>query len=224
MVTSVSPTCKTRARFTCLAESVWGRAFVVCVLPFFLFACASSTPGTTADQAAAPSTFGNFLVVGVAGNYNSRAQFERTVAAALRREGASATTYYSAVGGNKPVSAEDVRGLIAAGGFDAVMITRILDTDTRVKVNKDRTETEATPIGGRLVNFFRFNYTDTTKPASLDLKTRITFVTEVYSAATEEVVWSMESTSRRQPHVGLLIDDTADAVMRGLLRTDLIRG
>ena len=181
-------------------------------------AATSSHSGPDMDE----TSFSNFLVVAVAGNYNSRAQFERATVSGLRQQGASASTYYSTVGGNKPITPDDLRTAARSGNFDAVLVTRVLDAQTDLKVNEDREEIDATPIGGKLVNLFRYNYNDYKNPGSVDLKTSVTLATELYSVTTEEIVWSMEQTSKGETNLGLLIDETAATVVDRLDRDDLI--
>jgi hypothetical protein len=193
------------------------------LIPIAIFASGCAATSTTgADPDLTNGSYSNFLVIGVAGDYNSRAQFERATVSELRRKAASASTYHSVVGGNKPITPEEVRAAVQSGNFDAVLVTRVLDTQTDLKVNKDREEIDATPIGGRLVNLFRYNYNDYKNPGSIDLKTTVTLASELYSAATEEIVWSMEQTSKGETNLGLLIDETATTVVSRLDRDDLI--
>ena len=63
--------------------------------------------------------FGNVLVIAVAGDYNIRSHFERVIVSQIRQTGASASAWYSVIGGNKPVTKEDVIAAIDDGGFDA---------------------------------------------------------------------------------------------------------
>jgi hypothetical protein len=181
-------------------------------------AATSSHSGPDMDE----TSFSNFLVVAVAGNYNSRAQFERATVSGLRQQGASASTYHSLVSGDNPITPDEVRAAVKSGAFDAVLVTRVLDTQTDLTVNKDREETDATPIGGRLVNLFRYDYTDYENPGTIDLKTSVTLATELYNVTTEEIVWSMEQTSKGETNLGLLIDETAATVVDRLDRDDLI--
>lgn len=187
---------------------------------FITSGCA--TTGADSGPQIDDASFSNFLVVAVAGNYNSRAQFERATVSGLRQQGASASTYYSTVGGNKPITPDNLRSAVRSGDFDAVLVTRVLDTQTDLKVSKDREETDATPIGGKLVNLFRYNYNDYKNPGSVDLKASVTLATELYSVATEDIVWSMEQTSKGETNLGLLIDETAATVVDRMDRDDLI--
>lgn len=195
--------------------------FSLIAIAIFASGCAA-TSATVADLGLNDTSYSNFLVIGVAGNYNSRAQFERVTVSALKSKGASASTYYSVVGGNKAITAEDIRTAVQSGNFDAVLVTRVLDTQSDLKVNKDREEIDATPIGGRLVNLFRYDYTDYKNPGSIDLKTSVTLASELYSAATEEIVWSMEQTSKGETNLGLLVDETAATLITRMERDDLI--
>jgi len=190
------------------------------LVTFLTSGCAAT--GADSGPQMDDASFSNFLVVAVAGNYNSRAQFERATVSGLRQQGASASTYYSTVGGNKPVTSDDLRSAARSGDFDAVLVTRVLDTQTDLKVTEDREEIDAAPIGGKLVNLFRYEYSDYKNPGSVDLKASVTLATELYNTATEEIVWSMEQTSKGETNLGLLIDETAATVVDRLDREDLI--
>ena len=122
------------------------RRYVVVVATLLIGACAGSAQTTQpgAVDSGAASSFGKFLVIGISGDYDSRAQFERMTVSELRRKDAEANTYYSIVGGNKPVSGEDVVAAIEAEGFDAVLVVRALDADVNMKVKKSRTEINRT--------------------------------------------------------------------------------
>ncbi len=79
-------------------------------------------------------SFRNFLVVGISDNYDNRAHYERTVVSLLRSRGASATAYYQAIGGNKPINREAVRDVLEGSSYDAVLVTRVLDQSSELEV------------------------------------------------------------------------------------------
>lgn len=196
---------------------------IPCIATLLLSGCAATSASDSSTAAPkTKSSYTNFLVIGVAGDYNSRAQFERTVVSQLRQHGASATTYYSIVGGNKPVAADDVRAAVASGNFDAILVTRVVSKETELEVQKSRTATVATPIGDRFVNLFRFDYTDYSDPGSVDLKTSATFASDLYDAENEEIVWSTEFAKKGETNVGALIDETASTVVDRVRRDGLI--
>ncbi len=185
--------------------------------------CASnSTSSTYSDPSKAGEAYNNFLVIGVAGDYNSRAQFERSVVSGIKALGASASAYHVAVGGNKPLTREFVREAVARGAFDAVVVTRVIDRDADVSVKSTVTGTKVTRKEGGVLDLFRYDYEELDEPISLTVDMKITFATELYSAASESLVWSSESTGPRADHIGELIDNTADSVVTQIRRAGLV--
>lgn len=180
--------------------------------------------GTSSVTAPADTSreFGNVLVVVIAGDYNVRSQLERVVASNIRRTGAAASPWYSVVGGNKPVTKEDVNSAMDDQGFDAVLAIRRLDGDIEMKVKKSRTEIDATPIGGRIINLFRSDYTDYKTPGSIDFATEALLAVEFYSADSEDIVFSFDHKTRKETNLGLLIDQTAETIVRRIDREGLL--
>ncbi len=200
------------------------RAIMLASLSILLAACTASTrvAKTYSDDAYANSSFSNFLVIGVAGNYNARAQFERTVVSGLRAEGASASAYYSVVQGNEPISRDAVLGAVQSGSFDAVLVTRVIGQQTDVEVKSGSAGAKATTIGGRPINFFRYNYEELNEPQSINFNMTVVLATELFSSADEKMIWAIESSSTNAASVGVLIDNTAASIVSRLRRDGLI--
>lgn len=182
-----------------------------------------TTTSTQTDLGSKDASFSNFLVIGVAGDYDSRAQFERTVVSGLKARGSAASAYYIVTGGNNPVTREAVTEAIVSGGFDAVVVTRVLDIDTKVDAGNSVAGAKATHKEGGLVNLFRYDYEELNEPLAAEFNTKITFATELYDAASEQLVWTGESTGSRKESIGMLIDETAATVVKQLARKNLIR-
>ena len=200
------------------------RAIMLALLSILLAACAASirVAKTYSDEAYANSSFSNFLVIGVAGNYNSRAQFERTVVSGLRAEGTSASPYYSIVQGNEPISRDAVLAAVQSGSFDAVLVTRVLGQQTDVDVQSGSAETKASTIGGSPINFFRYDYEELNEPVRISFNTTVVLGTELFSSSDEKMIWAIESSSTNAASVGVLIDDTATSIVSRLRRDGLI--
>ncbi|MDJ0813714.1 MAG: hypothetical protein QNJ23_08290 [Woeseiaceae bacterium] len=175
-----------------------------------------------ASTATSDDSFSNVLVIGIAGDYNNRAHFERQIVSQIRQQGASASTWYSIVGGNNPVEREDVLAAVEQNGFDAVLAVRRLDGTVDMKVKKSRTEIDATPIGDRFLNLFRSNYTDYTKAESVSLSSSALLAVELYDTSTQEIVFSFDHETKSETNLGLLIDRTAETIVRRLNREGLL--
>ena len=182
----------------------------------------AATSTTSASPDLAKVSYSNFLVIGVAGDYTNRAYFERSVVSGIRAKGSSASAFHVVAGGNKPVTRETVKDAIDAGGFDAVLVTRVLDTDSDLDVKGPVTGTKVTRKDGAMMNLFRYDYEDLDEPMSLEVKTKVNIATELYSAASEQKVWSIDSVDSATENIGQLIEDAAENVVKRLDRDDLI--
>lgn len=178
-----------------------------------LAGCASSG-GTGAER----TRFGNILVIGIAGSYDSRAQFERAVVSGLRAEGVSAKPYHLVSGGNKPLVREDVLAAIEEHGFDAVVATRVLDTESDVELRSTVTGAKVKRKDDGFLKLFRYDYEELGDPLALSVNMQIDFVTELYSSATQDLVWSAETKGPKSDNVMVLVDETAKLVVRQLRR------
>jgi hypothetical protein len=201
------------------------------VVPMFaavsLLAGACSAPTkvekTFEDPDIADSSFSNFLVIGVAGNYNSRTQFERTMVSKLTSKGASATAHHLVVKGNQPITRDGVTEVLETNEFDAVLLTRVISRELAIDSKSSPASTKVTRKEGGLANFFRYDYEILSEPVTIDLTTTVVLATELYATADEKMIWAIEFTSTgTMVNVGQLIDSVADTIMDGLGKDRLI--
>lgn len=182
----------------------------------------AATSTTSAGSDLAKVSYSSFLVIGVAGDYNNRAYFERRVVSGIRAKGSSARAFHVVAPGNKPMTRDAVKDAIDSGGFDAVIVTRLLDTSSDLDVKSTVTDTKVTRKDGGLLDLFRYDYEDIDEPISMAINTKITLATELYSAASEQMVWSFKSVGSQSENDGKLIDDTAATIVNRLDRDHLI--
>lgn len=196
-------------------------SFAIAVL---IAGCASSAGTREAyeDPGYSDATFSNFLVIGVAGSYNNRAYFERSVVSGLRARGASATAYYNVVSGNEPIDRDSVIQAVNDNGFDAVLVTRVLGQQSEIDVKNRSAGAKASTIGGRPINFFRYDYEELNEPAQINLAMTVTLVTELFSAADEKMIAAFETSSRNAETVNHLIESSAAAIVDRLARDNRI--
>ena len=189
--------------------------FVSVLALLLLAACASTT--------SAPDTaYSNVLVLAIADDYTSRAQYERTVASGLRRLGSAATPYHEAVGGSGDISREKARELITERGFDAVLITHVRRSSAQVDVKQDSAAVKVTRKNERPIDFFRYDYEELDEPGAMNLLAEAALDSNLHRASDGEIVWDFSWTSRSAENVGKLIDDSSAALVRQLDRNKLI--
>ena len=173
---------------------------------------------SNSDSPAGDSSFGNILVVGISDNYDNRAQYERTVVSLLRSRGASATAYYQAVGGNKPINREAVREVLEGSSYDAVLVTRVLDRKSEFNIKSGSTAAKVTRRNDKPLDFFRYDYEELYEPGAIEVRTDVNLAIELYRATDQNLVWSTEISKTGADNVGKLIDDVAKDVVRRLHR------
>ncbi len=167
-------------------------------------------------------SFSNFLIVGQAGNYNSRAEFERLVVSDIRARGGSATAYHVAAGGNVPISRDSIRDAVQGRNIDAVVLTRVINSDTDAHLRTATTETLASRRDNGLIDLFRYDYREVTGPSDLDLEISVTIITEVYHVGDEALVWAAKSSVPPVETMAELMSKAVDSVAGALDGDNLI--
>jgi len=104
-------------------------------------------------------------------------------------------------------------------GFDAVVVTRVLDVKADAEMRDAVTGTKVTRKDSGFMKLFRYDYEEIGDPIDLTVQTQVQFVTELYSSASEELVWSSETKAPKSDNVAALIDESARLVVRKLKRS-----
>ena len=188
----------------------------VSVFSLLLLTACASNPNT------ADTGYSNFLVLAIADDYTSRAQYERTVASGLRSLGSAATPYHEAVGGSGDISREKARELINERGFDAVLVTHVRRSSAQVDVKQDSAAVKVTRKNERPIDFFRYDYEELDEPGAMNLLAEASLDSNLHRASDGEIVWDYSWTSQPAENVGKLIDDSSSALVRQLDRNKLV--
>ena len=193
----------------------------LCVALLASLAACSTAPTVVPvyqDEAFSNHQFYNILVLGIAADYTNRAQFERTLASGLRSKRIYATAYHTVTPGNDAVSREAVVRAIDTNGFDAVLVTRILDQNQSVEVGQGTSTAKASTIGGGPLNLFRYDYQELNEPGSIDLNLNVRLSTELFAAEEGAMVWGIQLESESAENIGVLIDDVSNRIIDAVER------
>ena len=147
--------------------------------------------------------FTKLLVVGVASDEESRQAFENAFANAIVDAGGGAETSWSVLPKEEQLEEDELRAAIKAGGFDGVLVTRLLSVD------KDQEYTPASTYsnprtryygggGGGLYGYGFYGFYGTTwaqvhEPGYFETSTTLKLETNLYSVATDGLVWTGQS-------------------------------
>jgi hypothetical protein len=178
---------------------------------------------TFADPGYAQAAFSDVLVIGVAGSYDNRALFERTMAAQLSSMGIAGTAYYTVIGRNQPITRSDVSNAVQARGFDSVLLTRVVSQEVSASEKRGASTATATRKDDGVVDLFRYDYEVFSNPGTINIAHTVVLSTELYSATDEKRIWAIETTISAKENVSLLIDDAVVQIV-GQLRKDKMIG
>lgn len=189
-------------------------------------ACGGTTSRTTSTvdgSAYSGPGFSNLLVIAVADVYNNRAMFERTLSQEISGDSVAATPYYSLTKMDDPIDRPTIEKIVNEGGFDAVLITRVLnrDIDSSIKVGSSSAKKVRKDADG-VADLFRYDYQELNEPMTLSMEFNVVISSELFSVATSDRVWGIESDIADSTSVGTLVLEAADIVARELRRDDML--
>ena len=186
--------------------------------------CASalSTVKTYEDPDYKGMTFNNVLVIGVAGNYENRARWERLMAARISARGSAATAYYSVVGRGQEITRDTVIDAVRANDFDAVVLTRIKSQVSDLVVQRGASTASASRMNERPADFFRYEYEVLNNPDTINVESTVVLSTEFFAANDQKRIWAIDSTVSGKENVTYLIEDAVDMVVEELSKDRLI--
>lgn len=189
-----------------------------------LGACSSTlkTVKTFEDPEYANASFSNILVIGVAGSYESRTRWERTMASRISSQGTPATAYYSVVGSGHEINRNAILDAVSANGFDAVLLTRVQSQASDVTVKRGASTAKVSRKNGRPVDLFRYDYEVLNNPETINVATTVVLSTELFAASDEKRIWAIESTISDKENVTYLIEDAIDMVVDALRKDRLL--
>jgi hypothetical protein len=167
--------------------------------------------------------YSDILVIGVAGDYDNRAAFERAMVSRITAEGAAATAYYTVVGRNQPITRSTVSTAVKSRGFNAVLLTRVISQQANVSMEGGSSDTKVSrKSADRAIDLFRYDYEELTEPGVINISSTVTLSAEMFSGPDETRMWAIESTIANKQNVGQIIEAAADTIMGQLQKDNLI--
>jgi len=170
---------------------------------------------TLRDPSVGQVHFSNVLVISVAGDFASRAQFEREFAAAFAGDKSAATAYYTVVGRNPQIARNTINNAIRARHFDAVLFVRLKGQDVAGAVANR-------PTGGAF-DLFKYDYAEFNAASGFKRDSTATFVSELYVAADERKIWAIESLIFEHDSADQVIETQVKAIAGQLRKDKLIQ-
>jgi hypothetical protein len=154
------------------------------------------------------------LVISVAGDYESRALFERNIVSEFADGQGQVAAYFTVVGRQPQLNRNALETAILSRRFDSVLLTRLK--------GQEQAELVANRPVGQSFDLFSYDYAELNIPARIEQAPAITFVTELYSTADQKKIWSIESLSFDKATATDLINDQATTIAAQLREDNIL--
>lgn len=208
------------------------RLFGAVLIPAMLLvaACGGGTKfaGTwTNPDYAQKQNVDDVLVLAIADNETSRRMFETELSNALEKQGLTAHPSTQFHPQAEQLSEEDAEALIKERGIEAVIVTRLLDVDRKDVYVPPTTYVSSYPSYGRpyygsYYGYYSYGYNVSQSPGYSYETVTVTLETNLYDAATGDIIWSGQSNTLDPSGVQEVIGPTVQIIVEELVSQKLL--
>ena len=167
------------------------------------------------------------LVLAIAENETSRRMFETELATALEKQGITAHPSTQFHPQAEQLSEEAADALIKERGIEAVIVTRLLDVDRKDVYVPPTTYVSSYPSYGRpyygsYYGYYSYGYTVSHDPGYSYETVTVTLETNLYDAATSDIIWSGQSNTFDPGSVQDVVGPTVQIIVEELVSRKLL--
>ena len=170
---------------------------MLCVVGLAAGCVSAKLPDTSVDRVARAKELPNapyerVMIVGIAARGTSAREFEEELARELSNKRTHAFGYRRAAQ-RADIQEDVVRSIVAAENADAIVVVSARLVDAEQVTTPEHTDIHAQPIGGSLIDFFRYDYEEYTVPARSGYRLKLQFNTDMFDAKDEKRIYSVTS-------------------------------
>ena len=204
------------------------KSLLVAATALLLAACAGPSVTRTqplAETADAP--YGDVLVVSLFNSFDLRRFLEGEIVKQLKDRGVDAVAATSLINVKTPLNRESILQAVGEANSDAVLVTQLLDSQTTARFRDRRPESTYNFRPTYYYNVWSVEYTEYAEPQGLEAQHELTMATQVFSVATKQPVWTIETRSSLKRNIdrqfsGTSIMDEAKAIVSAMARDGLL--
>lgn len=188
------------------------------VIALLVSACAPQTEVIKLhdETSSVPDGFGNYLVVAIAGDIDTRRSFEDQIVDRIRDAGASATAAYTKTGAKTELLQEEVDAAAREASADAMLITHIVSVDTSIEMQEGRVDIMAECREGNLEDYFLYDYEVLKVPDTVRVAHTVIAVTNLYDSGSGQRLWTIQSTCFEKATMHEVLAEEAKAIVNQL--------
>lgn len=164
-----------------------------------------------------------FLVVGIAGDAETRRRLEELIAGELRSADVNAIAGHTETGPKTTLLQDEIDAAAQRTGADAILVTHIVSVDTTAEVEEGRVDILAECRGGDPADYFLYDYDELKEPNSVRMAHTVVAITNLYDAGARQRIWTIQSTCFEKSTMEEVLIEEAEAIARQL-KTDKLIG
>lgn len=193
----------------------------------FVVACTTPIAQTSVDRAAKAKSVPNapysrVMIVGIAQQGTRGREFEEQLVTELSNKRTYAFGYRRAAS-RADVKQEVVEDLLQAQGADAVIFVTARLTSVSTEERGERVDVHSQVRGGGLVDFFRYDYMEYTKPPDSTMLMKLRFITDLFDVKEDRRVYTLESTTGSAESSSEVIMSEATEIAARLRKDKMVR-
>lgn len=175
----------------------------------------------------ADKPYQKFLVIGLFSKFSVRNKFELELVRQLSELGADAVASTTMMDRGTPLTRQTFLPMVEKIDADAVLITQVADLNSETSM-KDMSPEATYNVGATYYfNVWTVELTEYVEPQAIEVDNSLVLATQLYSVATRELVWAIESKSNIVNTAGQvaytpIIIDEVDAIAAHLSAEGLV--
>ncbi len=160
-----------------------------------LSACASGPKVTTTQDvsASAKVPYDNVLIISLFSSFDSRRYLEKELVNAISDRGGKAVASTTMMDSRTPVTRETFVAMVDKIGADAVLITQMINLETRAEVKDMRPEATHTFRPTYYYNVWSYELDEYVEPQGVAFEYSLRLASQMLSVEKETTIWAIES-------------------------------
>jgi hypothetical protein len=209
---------------TGIVREMHPRALFALATALVLAACGATTRlgDVWSEQQVTPTPFTNLLILGIGTETTGRRSFEDRFSEALLARGTASTASHRLLPSERQLSESEIAGVVERGGFDGVVVTRLLAVDEKEEYVPPRSSVSVGMGRGYYGHYgssFGVNYS----PGYVSSTTIVRLETRVFQVTSGGPVWMATSETFQPSSDEDVVNSVSKAIVSRLAKDGWVR-
>lgn len=174
------------------------------------------------DSEKAGTTFNDILIIGIADEEHNRRLFEEQFTSQLKAAGIQTSVSYTLLPQGIDINRDTVSAAIEGKTVDAVIVTHLVAVEEETVYRPSMDYQPAYGYYNGLYSYYPHVHTYVHQPGYYTTHDIVKLETNLYEVATEQLVWSAQSSSFAPESAKEVIDELVNLVIKDLQQKGLI--